>query len=81
MDIVKTKDYLQLVAEFNDSDTRTITIDNPKENVDGAAINAVGAIAKASNAIIGDKAGSNFERFSSAKRIVGTTTYLDLTTA
>ena len=80
-DKVVTKNVLQLVAEFNDLDTRTITLDNPRDTIDGAAINAVGAIAKTNNIIIGDKAGSNFERFSSAKKVLGTTTYLDLTEA
>lgn len=77
-DIVKTKNVLQLVAEFNDSDTRTINLDNPKANVTASQINAVGTYAKENNVIVGDKEGASFERFNSAKIITGQTTYFDL---
>lgn len=80
-DIVKTKNQLQLVAEFNDSDTRTITLDNPKSGLTAAEINAVGAYTKTNNCIIGDKAGACFERFNSAKIVTGTTVYFDLSEA
>ena len=78
MDVTKTKGTLQLVAEFTDGDDRTITIDNPKASVSAADINAVSAYAKTNNIIIGDKAGADFTRFKTAKKIAQTTKYLDL---
>lgn len=80
-DIVKTKNELSLVAEFNDNDTRTIKLDNPAATITGAAINEVGDYIRDNNILIGDKAGSPFYRFNKATKVVGTTKYLDLTTA
>ena len=77
-DITKTKGTLQLVAEFTDGDDRTITVDNPKATLTAAAINAVATYAKNNNILIGDKAGADFSRFKSAKKIAQTTKYLDL---
>lgn len=77
-DITKTKGTLQLVAEFTDGDDRTITVDNPKATLTAAEINAVSAYAKTNNILIGDKAGADFSRFKSAKKIAQTTKYLDL---
>ncbi len=77
-DITKTKGTLQLVAEFTDGDDRTITVDNPKATLTAAEINAVSAYAKNNNILLGDKAGADFSRFKSAKKIAQTTKYLDL---
>ena len=41
---------LKLVAKFNDNDTRTIAVDNPKANLTAAQINAVSAIGKTTQA-------------------------------
>lgn len=73
-DKVTTKNTLSLEMEFSDGDTRTITIDNPKTNIAASAINSIAA----QGVVIGDKAGSNFSRFKTAKVTRGTTTYLDL---
>lgn len=80
-DIVKTKNELALVAEFNDNDTRTIKLDNPAATITGAAINDVGDFVRENNILIGDKNGSPFYRFNKATKVTGTTVYLDLTTA
>lgn len=77
-DITKTKGTLQLVAEFTDGDDRTLSLDNPKATLTAAEINAVSAYAKTNNILIGDKAGAEFSRFKSAKKIAQTTKYLDL---
>ena len=80
-DTFKTRNELQLVAEFNDNDTRTIKLDNPAATITGAAINEVGDYIRDNNILVGDKAGSPFYRFNKATKITGTTIYLDLTTA
>lgn len=76
-DIVKTKSTLSLVAEFKDGDDRTLTLDNPKENLTASQINALNNAA--SVALIGDKGAAEFLRFRSARVTNQTVTYLDLT--
>lgn len=82
-DTVKTSNSLQLVAEFYDSDDRTITLDNPNTVMSAAAlaasINAVGTYAKGNNCLIGDKDGAAFLKFKSAKKITNVSTIYDLT--
>lgn len=76
-DIIKEKNVLSLEMEFADGDTRTLTIDNPKETLGAAAINSLASYAVNNKLIVGDKAGANFTRFKTAKVTHGTTTYLD----
>ena len=78
-DVVKSTGTLQIVAEFTDGDDRTLTLDNPSASVTAAAINAASAFAKTNALIIGDKAGAEFSRFKTAKKVATTTRYLDLT--
>lgn len=78
-DIVKTSTVLALVAEFTDGDDRTITIDNPANNLTAQRINALNTYA--SGVLIGDKDSAAFQRFKSAKTKTVSTTYLDLTSA
>ena len=80
-DVSKTKNVLSLEQEFTDGDTRTLNLDNPSPTITAAAINAVGAYNKLYQCTKGDKTGANFLRFKSAKIVVGSTTYLDLTPA
>lgn len=72
-DIVKTRKTLSLQAKFADEDTRTITLDNPKNGLTAAQIKAVDG-----NTIIGDKAGAAFVRWETAKIVNATTTYYDI---
>ena len=78
-DVIKTKGTLTLVAEFADGDDRTLTVDNPKADISASAINSVAAYIKDNDILLGDKAGADFTRFKSAKKIAQTTRYLDLT--
>lgn len=78
-DVVKSTGTLQIVAEFTDGDDRTLTLDNPAATVTAAAINAASDYAKTHELIIGDKAGADFSRFKTAKKVATTTRYLDLT--
>lgn len=77
-DKVTTSSELKLVAKFNDNDTRTITIDSPKDSLTAADINAVGTTIKNNNVILGDKGASAFNSFIEAKKVSLTRTTLDL---
>lgn len=78
MDTVKSANELKLEAGFKDSDTRTITLSNPRSNVTAADINSLANQFASSQPIVGDKGGSEFLRFNKAKIIQKQTTYLDL---
>ena len=52
-DQITTKNTLKLLAGFVDEDDRTITLDDPKENLTWSDISAVAALS--SNVLIGDK--------------------------
>ena len=75
---IKETTSLQLTAEFYDSDDRTFNLPNPKSTVTAAQIKAIGTYAKTNNVLIGDKAGSAFERFKSAKIVKNTFYIFDL---
>lgn len=67
-----------LVIEFYDSDNRTIKIDNPRNDLTAADVNAVVEAIKASQPIIGDKAGASVVGASSFEILEKTETKLDL---
>lgn len=78
-DKVTTSKTLNIVVEFVDGDTRTLPpLDNPKDNLTKEQINAVAAIAKTSNLLIGDKAGADFKEFKTAKVLETERIVLDL---
>ena len=60
---------LKLVCNFDDGDTRTLTIDNPKSDLDSTTILNLQASMVSTQPIIGDKTGAAFVNFSSAKII------------
>ena len=72
-DVIKTSQTVSLEAKFDDGDTRTITLDNPADNLTAAQIKAIDG-----NAIVGDKAGAPFVRWETAKKVKHTTTYYDI---
>lgn len=70
---------LEMVAEYADGDTRTITQENPDTSIDLATkIKELGAFCKATQVIIGDKTGADFKRFKSSRTRRRTITKLDL---
>lgn len=75
-DTVKTSNSLQLVAEFIDGDTRTITLDNPRENLTATDIDNLNPVMIAG--LVGDKAGSQFYRWKTAAKVGKVTTELDI---
>lgn len=76
-DTTKTTKQLKLVAGFADGDDRTISVDNPKNDITAEQINALKPYAIA--AIQGDKAGSEMTGWRDAKIVEATTVYLDIT--
>ena len=81
-DVIKTESTLQIVADFVDGDTRTISIDNPKaaysEAQFASAVKDFASYCKTNNVLIGDKAGADFATISSVKIISNTENTLDL---
>lgn len=77
-DTVKSASTLKLESYYSDGDTRAIDVDNPKDNLTAAQINAVGTVGKNTQVLLGDKGGAAFVRFNSAHKISSTRTELDL---
>ena len=83
-DVIKQRNVIQVVAAFTDGDDRTISLDvDPNLTLTNAqiaeSINGAAAYAREHNILLGDKAGADFTGFKTAKKIVGTIRYLDLT--
>lgn len=76
-DKVTTTNQLKLLAGFVDEDDRTISIDDPKDNLTWANIQTLAE--KSSNVLIGDKYQAQFSRFKSAKYV--NTTLIEVDTS
>ena len=74
-DTVKSSETLNLEAEFTDGDTRSITLDNPRASLTAADIDNVPRL---NRCLIGDKTGSQFLRWKTAKRVHKDITDIDL---
>ena len=77
-DTIKSSSELKIESGFVDSDTRTITLLNPRSDLTAADILAVETTVKNTQPIVGDKGGSQFARFNKARIIEKQVTYLDL---
>ena len=77
-DTIKTSSELKIETYYSDADTRTITIDNPKDNLTKADIKAVETVGVNTQVLLGDKGGAGFVRFNKAKTTKTTRTELDL---
>lgn len=66
---------------FQDGDTRTFTMKNPKAEITTEEITALNTLIlnEGNPLLIGDKAGANFRRINTVVRVTSTTTTLDLT--
>lgn len=69
---IKSQSSIVLTAEFVDEDTRTITQDNPKNEITAADIASIQSAA--AGVLVGDKQGSPFARFKQPVRRDTTTT-------
>lgn len=79
MDKTTTEYTLQIVSEFADGDTRTLSVDSPNsaESI-GAQIYELQTFLQNNSVLIGDKAGAAFSRFAYANKLTKTKTELDL---
>ena len=77
-DIVKSSSLLNIECVFNDGDTRTITLKNPRSNVSSSDIESLESFMLENLIIIGDREGFDFKKVRKAVKRETTTTYLDL---
>lgn len=79
MDKTTTEYTLQIMSEFADGDTRTLSVDSPNsaESI-GAQIYELQTFLQNNSVLIGDKAGAAFSRFAYANKLTKTKTELDL---
>ena len=78
-DVTTSKNVLQMVAEFKDEDTRTITVEDPNTAINlAAAVNDIGDYVAQNKILLGDKDGSEFARIRSAKIVRSSSTKFDL---
>lgn len=64
-DTISSTQSLTIVAEFDDGDDRSITVDDPRDGITWADITALNQYA--ANVLIGDKEQSPFNRFKNAR--------------
>ena len=64
MDTTTTTKSLTIVAEFDDGDDRSISIDNPRNGITWADVQNLSQYAQ--NVLVGDKTGSPFNRIKAA---------------
>ena len=77
-DRTKTETVLNIECVFNDGDTRTITLKNPRSNVSSSDIESLESFMLENLIIIGDRDGFDFKNVRKAVKRETTTTYLDL---
>ena len=75
-DVIKSNKQLKILAGFADEDDRTITIDNPKNNLTWNDIANFESTSE--NVLIGDKYSAKFSRFKEAYYLETQTTEVDL---
>lgn len=77
-DTVSSSRELKLDYRFQDLDTRTTSIPNPKNNITRTNIQNLAGVLANTQAFVGDKNNSPFETITSAKIVEQTRTQLDL---
>ena len=77
-DIVKSSYILKIKLGFADGDTRTINLDNPRNDLTAAEIYEVSQFIKTNNLLLGDKYGADSAGILTADKISSTKTTLDL---
>ena len=78
-DTVVSSNEGTLLAEFYDSDDRQIKIDDPRDDLTAADVNAVVDWMKQNQPIIGDKTGASVVGAKSFEIVEKTSIYLDIT--
>ncbi len=77
-DTVTSSNELKLDYRFQDLDTRTTSIPNPKSNIDKTDIQTLAGVLVQTQAFVGDKNNAPFETITSAKIVEQTRLQLDL---
>ena len=77
-DTAKNSSSLVIECVFNDGDTRTITLKNPRDSVSSSDIENLETFMIENHIIIGDRDSSDFRKIKKAVKRDTTTTYLDL---
>ena len=77
-DIYKQSYILKIKLGFADGDTRTINLDNPRNDLTAAEIYEVSNFIKTNNLLLGDKYGADSAGILTADKIASTKTTLDL---
>ena len=77
-DKVKTASVLNIECVFNDGDTRTITLKNPRSDVSSSDVETLENFMIENKIIIGDRDSADFQKIKKAVKRNTTTTYLDL---
>ena len=76
-DVITTKQTLDIDLLFVDTDTRKLSLKNPKQNITSSDIENLQTMIRANNLLIGDKYGSAFGSIKKAVRTTKTTRTLD----
>lgn len=76
-DTITTKSTLDIELLFVDTDTRKLSIKDPKQNITSSDIENLQTLIRTNNLLIGDKYGSAFGSIKKAVRTTKTTQTLD----
>lgn len=71
---ITTTTELKLDTYFVDGDTRSITIKNPKDDIQASEISALNTLIQTDNLLIGDKSGATFGKITKASVVTKVTT-------
>ena len=77
-DIYKKSYILKIKLGFADGDTRTINLDNPRNNLQASEIHELSNFIKTNNLLIGDKYGADSAGILTADIVQSAKTTLDL---
>lgn len=77
-DQITTSSIATIDMSFVDGDSRTITIKNPREDIETSEITDLNAYIQANNLLIGDKDGGTFGRIKTVTKKYIETTSLDI---
>ena len=75
-DMAKVTNRLKMISEFVDGDTRTISLDSPRDSITAADIDALNPLL--TRCLLGDKTGAAFYRIKYAATVADTRVDLDL---
>ena len=77
-DIYKQSYILKIKLGFADGDTRTINLDNPRNDLTASEVHELSNFIKENNLLLGDKYGADSAGILTADKIASTKTTLDL---